>query len=153
VATLHCCRSGRSDCDRNFSPESHADVVFRAAVTPSANVALRSIIDWPRSSRRECDRFFLVALESLIDRRRITALNTQIGELTDRLVTLEGAESRRLAIKVRTKTQDVGEGPAKDIQRTSDRLQSPPLSVARLSEFSPTREISMISDLQTGPRI
>jgi hypothetical protein len=94
----------------------------------------------------------LVALESLIDRRRITALNTQIGELTDRLVTLEGAESRRLAIKVRTKTQDVGEGPAKDIQRTSDRLQSPPLSVARLSEFSPTREISMISDLQTGPR-
>ena len=96
---------------------------------------------------------FLVALESLIDRRRITALNTQIGELTDRLVTLEGAESRRLAIKVRTKTQDVGEGPAKDIQRTSDRLQSPPLSVARLSEFSPTREISMISDLRTGPRI
>jgi len=53
---------------------------------------------------------FLVALESLIDRRRITALNTQIGELTDRVVTLEGAESRRLAIEVRTKTQDVGRG-------------------------------------------
>jgi hypothetical protein len=52
---------------------------------------------------------FLVALESLIDRRRITALNTQIGELTDRVVTLEGAESRRLAIEVRT-TQDVGRG-------------------------------------------
>jgi hypothetical protein len=53
---------------------------------------------------------FLVALESLIDRRRITALNTQIGELTDRVVTLEGVESRRLAIEVRTKTQDVGRG-------------------------------------------
>lgn len=53
---------------------------------------------------------FLIALESLIERRRITALNTQIGELTDRLVTLEAAESRRLAIEVRTKTQDVGRG-------------------------------------------
>jgi len=64
---------------------------------------------------------FLVALESLIDRRRITALNTQIGELTDRVVTLEGAESRRLAIEVRTKTQDVGRG-CQDIRRTSHRL-------------------------------
>jgi len=42
---------------------------------------------------------FLIALESLIDRRRITALNTQIGELTERLVTLEAAESRRLGHK------------------------------------------------------
>ena len=83
---------------------------------------------------------FLIALESLIERRRITALNTQIGELTDRLVTLEAAESRRLAIEVRTKTQDVSQGPAKNIQRTADSLRSPPLSVARLSEFSPTRE-------------
>lgn len=83
---------------------------------------------------------FLIALESLIERRRITALNTQIGELTDRLVTLEAAESRRLAIEVRTKTQDVSQGPAKNIQRTADSLRSPPLSVARLSEFSPTCE-------------
>ena len=83
---------------------------------------------------------FLIALESLIERRRITALNTQIGELTDRLVTLEAAESRRLALEVRTKTQDVSQGPAKNIQRTADSLRSPPLSVARLSEFSPTRE-------------
>jgi hypothetical protein len=83
---------------------------------------------------------FLIALESLIDRRRITALNTQLGELTDRLVTLEAAESRRLAIEVRTKTQDVSQGPAKNIQRTADSLRSHPLSVARLSEFSPTRE-------------
>ena len=83
---------------------------------------------------------FLIALESLIERRRTTALNTQIGELTDRLVTLEAAESRRLAIEVRTKTQDVSQGPAKNIQRTADSLRSPPLSVARLSEFSPTRE-------------
>ena len=83
---------------------------------------------------------FLIALESLIERRRITALNTQLGELTDRLVTLEAAESRRLAIEVRTKTQDVSQGPAKNIQRTADSLRSPPLSVARLSEFSPTRE-------------
>ena len=83
---------------------------------------------------------FLIALESLIERRRITALNTQIGELTDRLVTLEAAESRRLAIEVRTKTQDGLQGPAKNIQRTADSLRSPPLSVARLSEFSPTRE-------------
>ena len=83
---------------------------------------------------------FLIALESLIEHRRITALNTQIGELTDRLVTLEAAESRRLAIEVRTKTQDGLQGPAKNIQRTADSLRSPPLSVARLSEFSPTRE-------------
>jgi hypothetical protein len=83
---------------------------------------------------------FLIAMESLIERRSITALNTQIGELTDRLVTLEAAESRRLAIDVRTKTQDVSQGPAKNIQRTADSLRSPPLSVARLSEFSPTRE-------------
>ena len=83
---------------------------------------------------------FLIALESLAERRRITALNRQIGELTDRLVTLEAAESRRLAIEVRTKTQDVSQGPAKNIQRTADSLRSPPLSVARLSEFSPTRE-------------
>ena len=78
---------------------------------------------------------FLIALESLIERRRITALNTQIGELTDRLVTLEAAESRRLAIEVRKKR--------KTFRRTSgtaDSLQSPPLSVVRLSEFSPTRE-------------
>ena len=83
---------------------------------------------------------FLIALESLIERRRITALNTQIGELTDRLVTLEAAESRRLAIEVRTKTQDVSQGLAKDVQRTADSLRSPPLSLARLSEFSATRE-------------
>jgi hypothetical protein len=41
--------------------------------------------------------------------------------LTDRVVTLEGAESRRLAIEVRTKTQDVGRG-CQDIRRTSHRL-------------------------------
>ena len=78
---------------------------------------------------------FLVALESLIERRRITALNTQIGELTDRLVTLEVAESRRLAIEVSKKR--------KTFRRTSgtaDSLQSPPPSVVRLSEFSPARE-------------
>src|SRR4029079_19605926 len=40
---------------------------------------------------------FLIALESLIDRRRITALNTQLGELTDPLVTLEAAERARPA--------------------------------------------------------
>ena len=79
---------------------------------------------------------FLIALESLIERRR----NTQIGELTDRLVTLEAAESRRLAIEVRTKTQDGLQGPAKNIQHTADSLRSPPLSVVRLSEFPPTRE-------------
>jgi hypothetical protein len=83
---------------------------------------------------------FLIAMESLIERRSITALNTQIGELTDRLVTLEAAESRRLAIEVRTKTQDGLQGPAKNIQHTADSLRSPPLSVARLAEFSPTRE-------------
>jgi hypothetical protein len=78
---------------------------------------------------------FLIALESLIERRRITALNTQIGELTDRLVTLEVAESRRLAIEVSKKR--------KTFRRTSgtaDSLQSPPPSVVRLSEFSPARE-------------
>ena len=83
---------------------------------------------------------FLIALISLIERRRMVALNTQIGELTDRLANLEVAESRRLAIEVRTKTRDVSQGLAKDVQRTADSLRSPPLSLARLSEFSATRE-------------
>jgi hypothetical protein len=78
---------------------------------------------------------FLIALESLIERRRITALNTQIGELTDRLVTLEAAESRRLAIEVRKKRKTFRRKSG-----TADSLQSPPLSVVRLSEFSPPRE-------------
>jgi hypothetical protein len=83
---------------------------------------------------------FLIALISLIERRRMVALNTQIGELTDRLANLEVAESRRLAIEVRTKTRDISQGLAKDVQRTADSLRSPPLSLARLSEFSATRE-------------
>jgi hypothetical protein len=82
---------------------------------------------------------FLIALESLIERRRITALNTQIGELTDRLVTLEAAESRRLAIEVRKKRKTFRRGRPTS-SGTADSLQSPPLSVVRLSEFSPTRE-------------
>ena len=81
---------------------------------------------------------FLIALISLIERRRMVALNTQIGELTDRLANLEVAESRRLAIEVRTKTRDISQGL--DVQRTADSLRSPPLSLARLSEFSATRE-------------
>jgi hypothetical protein len=85
---------------------------------------------------------FLIALASLIERRRIVALNTQIGELIERLATLEAAESRRLAIEVRTKTRDASHGLAKDTQRTADSPRSPSLSVARLSEFSPTRETS-----------
>jgi hypothetical protein len=83
---------------------------------------------------------FLIALESLIERRRITALNTQIGELTDRLVTLEAAESRRLAIEVRKKRKTFRRGGPRTSSATADSLRSPPLSVARLSEFSPTRE-------------
>ena len=82
---------------------------------------------------------FLIALESLNERRRITALNTQIGELTDRLVTLEAAESRRLAIEVRKKRKTFRRGRPTS-SGTADSLQSPPLSVVRLSEFSPTRE-------------
>jgi hypothetical protein len=81
---------------------------------------------------------FLITLISLIERRRMVALNTQIGELTDRLANLEVAESRRLAIEVRTKTRDISQGL--DVQRTADSLRSPPLSLARLSEFSATRE-------------
>jgi hypothetical protein len=77
---------------------------------------------------------FLIAFGSLIERRRITALNTQIGELTDRLVTLEAAESRRLAIELRNRGRPTSSG-------TADSLQSPPLSVVRLSEFPATREI------------
>jgi flagellar biosynthesis protein FliQ len=82
---------------------------------------------------------FLIALISLIERRRMVALNTQIGELTDRLVTLEAAESRRLAIEVRKKRKTFRRGRPTS-SGTADSLQSPPLSVVRLSEFSPTRE-------------
>ena len=82
---------------------------------------------------------FLIALISLIERRRMVALNTQIGELTDRLVTLEAAESRRLAIEVRKKRKTFRRGwPTSS--GSADSLQSPPLSVVRLSEFPPTRE-------------
>src|SRR6476620_11472281 len=69
---------------------------------------------------------FLIAFGSLIERRRITAFNAQIGELTDRLVTLEAAESRRLAIELRNRGRPTSSGNA-------DSLQSPPLSVVRLS--------------------
>jgi hypothetical protein len=82
---------------------------------------------------------FLIALESLNERRRITALNRQIGELTDRLVTLEAAESRRFAIEVRKKRKTFRRGGPTS-RGTADGLQSPPLSVVRLSEFPPTRE-------------
>jgi hypothetical protein len=82
---------------------------------------------------------FLIALESLNERRRITALNRQIGELTDRLVTLEASESRRFAIEVRKKRKTFRRGGPTS-RGTADGLQSPPLSVVRLSEFPPTRE-------------
>ena len=109
---------------RSVSPKNYADVVFRASITVIANFAFRSVVDRPCSSPRECDGPFLIALISLIERRRMVALNTQIGELTDRLANLEVAESRRLAIEVRTKTRDISQGLAKDVQRTADSLEA-----------------------------
>jgi hypothetical protein len=79
---------------------------------------------------------FLIALQSLIERRRTTALNTQIGELTARLVDLEAAESRRQAVELRKKAR---RGRFKTSSATPDTRPTPSLSVVR-SEFAPTTE-------------
>jgi hypothetical protein len=44
---------------------------------------------------------FLVALESVIARRRIMAFDKQLADLTSRVSQLENAEQRRLAIEVK----------------------------------------------------
>jgi Na+/melibiose symporter-like transporter len=44
---------------------------------------------------------FLAALESIVARRRMMALNKEIGDLTSRVSQLESAEQRRLALQVK----------------------------------------------------
>jgi Na+/melibiose symporter-like transporter len=46
---------------------------------------------------------FLAALESIVARRRMMALNKEIGDLTSRVSQLESAEQRRLALQVKGK--------------------------------------------------
>jgi hypothetical protein len=46
---------------------------------------------------------FLAALESIVARRRMMALNEEIGDLTSRVSQLESAEQRRLALEVKGK--------------------------------------------------
>jgi hypothetical protein len=48
---------------------------------------------------------FLAALESIIARGRMIALNKEIADLTSRLTQLESVEQRRLALQVREKSQ------------------------------------------------
>jgi Na+/melibiose symporter-like transporter len=48
---------------------------------------------------------FLAALESIIARGRMIALNKEIADLTNRLTQLESVEQRRLALQVRKKSQ------------------------------------------------
>ena len=134
VATLRRCRSRRSGRCRSFGQK----VVLTLFSALLSLLSLTLLFDpssiGPVLVVASAMGSFLIALESLIERQRITALNTQIGELTDRLVTLEAAESRRLAIELRNRGRPTSSGNA-------DSLQSPPLSVVRLSEFPPTREI------------
>jgi hypothetical protein len=44
---------------------------------------------------------FVAALESIVARRRMVALNKEIADLTSRVNQLEGAEQRRLALEVK----------------------------------------------------
>ena len=44
---------------------------------------------------------FAAALESIVARRRMVALNKEIADLTSRVNQLEGAEQRRLALEVK----------------------------------------------------
>ena len=44
---------------------------------------------------------FLVALESIVARRRMTALNKEIADLTSRVNQLERAEQRRLTLEIK----------------------------------------------------
>ena len=46
---------------------------------------------------------FLVALESIVARRRMTALNKEIADLTSRVNQLERAEQRRLMLEIKAK--------------------------------------------------
>jgi hypothetical protein len=47
---------------------------------------------------------FLVALESVVARKRMVALNKEITDLTSRVNELERAEQRRLALEVKRQT-------------------------------------------------
>ena len=49
---------------------------------------------------------FLVALESIVARRRMKAFNKEVADLTSRVNQLESAERRRLALEV--KRRDLG---------------------------------------------
>jgi hypothetical protein len=49
---------------------------------------------------------FLVALESVIARRRMMAFDKQLADLTSRVHQLENAEQRRLALEVKRRGQN-----------------------------------------------
>ena len=53
---------------------------------------------------------FVVALESIVARRRIVTLNKGIADLTSRVNQLESAEQRRLALEIRRKRRNGGAG-------------------------------------------
>jgi len=48
---------------------------------------------------------FLVALESVISRRRMIAFDKQLADLTSRVNQLENAEQRRLAVEVKRRAR------------------------------------------------
>jgi hypothetical protein len=51
---------------------------------------------------------FVVALESIVARRRIVTLNKGIADLTSRVNQLESAEQRRLALEIRRRRRNGG---------------------------------------------
>jgi hypothetical protein len=51
-------------------------------------------------------RSFLVALKSVIARRRMMAFDKQLADLTSRVHQLENAEQRRLALEVKRRGQN-----------------------------------------------
>jgi hypothetical protein len=68
---------------------------------------------------------FVVALESIVARRRMVALNKEIADLTSRVSQLESAEQRRLVLEVKQPkvTQPISR---KGRQRGQPRPSSPP---------------------------
>jgi hypothetical protein len=69
---------------------------------------------------------FVVALESIVARRRMVALNKEIADLTSRVNQLESAEQRRLVLEVTQQPKIKQPTSREGRQSGQPRLSSPP---------------------------
>jgi hypothetical protein len=73
---------------------------FMLFVTPASAISGLAILSGLGS--------FVVALESIVARRRMATLNNGIADLTSRVSQLESAEQRRLALEIKRKRRNGG---------------------------------------------